>query len=185
LGAVPPAIMALGQGSDIEEDNPILYSIVSLQQPKTIVELGTRHGISTRAIAAARTLGSCFFTVDPDDCTQYLEGVSCSPIRMTGEDFYRWFTDPIDFLFIDTDPHTYEQTMLWLKTFVEHRLAPGGVVAFHDIHPARPEIQVREAVEMWLQTHKGWAWQVLLPAGQTAVFNGGLGLLWAPPRSQS
>jgi len=39
----------------------------------------------------------------------------------------------IDLLHIDTDPHTYEQTMMWLNSDYINKIAIGGRVLFHDI----------------------------------------------------
>lgn len=175
----PP--LAAAKGTDIEEDAPVLFALVEQLQPKVIVELGTRQGISTRILAAAKPDDAVLYTVDPVDCGGYLQGVRCVKIVKSGEDFFNEFEGEVDFLFIDTDPHTFEQTMGWMTTWVEKKLAPGGVAVFHDVQPAREEIRVREAVVAWLNGRRGgWKWQMLLPARALAVFNGGLGILWAP-----
>ena len=177
-----PGIHEIGKNTDIEEDIPILFMLTEFLEPKVVLELGTRQGISTRAFVKARPARGRpqVYTVDPVNCNEYLENVMCQPVVMPGEEYFKIFKGLVDLLFIDTDPHTYDQTMGWLTTWVEKKLAPGGVVLFHDVHPAREEIQVREAVEAWLATKTGWTWQVLLPERAMPVFNGGLGILWAP-----
>jgi predicted O-methyltransferase YrrM len=175
----PP--LSAAKGTDIEEDAPVLFALVEQLRPKVLVELGTRQGISTRIFAAAKPADSTLYTVDPVDCRRYLKGVECTHVVKAGEDFFNEFEGQADFLFIDTDPHTFEQTMGWMTTWVEKKLAPGGVAVFHDVQPAREEIRVREAVTAWLNGRRGgWKWLTFLPARALPVFNGGLGILWAP-----
>lgn len=167
-------------GSDVQDDVKILYALVIGLRPRAIVELGTRQGVTARTLSdAAKGVGSFFYTVDPDaSCKMFLAPIldptSCVFLNMTGEEAYeRKLVPRPDLLFIDTDPHTKDQTRGWLETWVEHYLPPGAVVAFHDTVPARPEIQVADAVREWLPSHPDWMWTEL----QTTY---GLGLLWKP-----
>lgn len=175
----PPPLEAVrhGQGSDIEGSLPVLYALVMLAKPQRIVELGTRQGVSTRTLAvAADRIGAELITIDPDPaCYEYIKDLPRTTfLCRTGEDVWdspEW-SNP-ELLFIDTDPHTYEQTLGWMRTWVSG-MKDGGIVAFHDTIPARPEIQVTEAVEAFLVDRPTWIWRKL------ATDQYGLGLLWVP-----
>jgi predicted O-methyltransferase YrrM len=144
-----------------------------LVRPELIVELGTRWGTSTRTlIHAAGQWGGKVVTVDPADARPYLAGLPCEFMQKTAEELFRVWNRPVKMLFIDTDPHSYEQTRRWLDTWVQTWLADGGVAVFHDVLSARAEIQVAQAVRDWLREQpRVWRWQ---------EFSGssGLGLLW-------
>ena len=172
---IPAEVVVHGTGTDVEEELPILYALTMLLRPAMMVELGTRQGTSTRTLAlAAQKVGATFVTIDPVDCRPYLEGVNCIFLQATGEETYaQGLVAPCDLLFLDTDPHTRDQTMMWLETWVKDLLLPGGVAAFHDTIPARPEIQVVDAVRAWISDKPGWIWHEL-PGTY------GLGLLWKP-----
>lgn len=179
---VPREAVAHGRGTDIEEDLPLLYAVISILKPETIVELGTRHGISTKTMAAAaRNYGGKVVAIDPEDCSSYLNGIkNCEFIQLTGEDALKQYGplfQRLPFIMIDTDPHTYSQTYHWLQTWVQN-LAPNGCAAFHDIEPARPEIRVGDAVRDWVMGRPGWTWREYRPKNNGPVFNGGIGLLW-------
>lgn len=153
----PNEAVAHAVGSDVQDDVPILYGLAMETKPAVIVELGTRQGTSTRTLAyAARALGAMFYTVDPDPgCQNFIKDIlhpeHCIFLNMTGEHaFSAGVTPSPDLLFIDTDPHTYEQTKMWLETWVRVSLPSGCVAAFHDTVPARPEIQVGRAVLEWV-----------------------------------
>ena len=49
--------------------------------------------------------------------------------------------EPVDFIFIDTDPHSYPQTLNWLNTWVKELLAPAGIAMFHDTNWAKGVMQ--------------------------------------------
>jgi hypothetical protein len=85
-----------------------------------------------------------------------------------------------DILFVDTDPHSYAQTLGWLDTWVLHRVVAGSVAMFHDIVPARREIRVRDAVRKWLKALRGRDWTWLEYRAKRKVKHGpyGVGLLW-------
>ena len=177
LGLFPPPdeAVAHGKGTDSEHDLPTLWSVASLVRPGTVIELGTRQGVSTRTLAhAARGWGGRVITVDPDDARPYLDGIDCEPLRTTGEALYGSGGGTTRMLYVDTDPHSYRQTRHWLDTWVVNRLEEGGVAVFHDVVAARPSIRVAQAVRDWLREHpRGWRWQEF--AGTS-----GLGLLWRP-----
>lgn len=189
LAPAPHAAMAHGVGTDISRDLPLLWTVVTMLGPDRAVELGTRHGISTRTIVHALKSGQRrrLVTIDPDPaCRKHLEGVDCMFLPSTGEDVFRrpafsHAYSVIDFLMVDTDPHSFNQTWCWLETWVR-RLVPGGCVAFHDIvaPPDRPEMQVADAVREWMafQYAGSWLWREFPPETQEPEWNGGIGLLW-------
>jgi len=169
----PPEAVVHAIGGDSEEDVCLLWSSVMLARPRTTVELGTRMGVAIRTLLhAVGHWGGRVVTVDPDDCRADLDGLACEFVWDTGEGLFGRWEGGVDLLYVDTDPHTYEQTRGWLDTWVDARLSPGGVAIFHDVVPARPEIRVAEAVRAWVaERGGGWLWQ---------EFPGtwGLGLLW-------
>lgn len=175
----PPEAIAHAVGSDVQEDVPLLYALAHAVKPAVMVELGTRQGTSTRTLAyAARELGASFYTIDPDHgCRGFIRDIihpqHCQFLNMTGEyAFESTATPKPDLLFVDTDPHTFDQTMHWMKTWVA-TLPPRAVAAFHDTVPARPEIQVAKAVQTWLAGYAGgeYVWRKF----PTTY---GLGILW-------
>jgi predicted O-methyltransferase YrrM len=176
----PAAAVDHAIGTDVQDDVPILYALVRGLRPKLIIELGTRQGTTARTFAYVATeMGSLFYTIDPDPgckpfLAPFLDQNHCVFLNLTGEVAYEHQVLPKpDLLFVDTDPHTYEQTKMWLETWVKDYLADRAVVVFHDTVAARPEIQVADAVREWLPRHPGWEWTEL----QTTY---GLGLLWKP-----
>ena len=180
--AWPPPAQATSHatGTDVLDDVPLLYALGRAVQPAVIVELGTRHGVSTRTLAfLAQLIGATFYTVDPDPrCEGFIKDIlhpeHCIFLNMTGEHaFSAGVTPSPDMLFIDTDPHSRRQTIGWLNTWVRTALAHKGVAAFHDTAPARPEIEVAQAVREWVigETGNGYIWREI----PTTY---GLGVLW-------
>lgn len=154
---LPPELKAQIVGTDIDNDGDALFAAAKQANPSLVVELGTRGGLSTRILSAATT--ATIVTVDIIDCTQYLADVPCIFIHKPAEELERlWRSRNIDLLFIDTDPHSEEQTLGWLNTWVEHKLRPTGCALFHDSLPPRG---VDTAIEKWLQSHPDWRSQEL------------------------
>jgi predicted O-methyltransferase YrrM len=178
LDAFPAPVEATQHGcrSDAAQDLPLLWAVASLVRPEAIVEFGTRRGSSTRTLVhAAGQWGGRVVTVDPVDARPFLAGVPCEIVPKTSEELYESWSAPVDFLFLDTDPHSYAQTRQWLDTWVKTWLKDGGVAVFHDIVTTRPEIRVGPAVRDWLREQsRTWRWQEF-------VGSAGLGLLWRLP----
>jgi predicted O-methyltransferase YrrM len=169
----PPEAVALGVGTDSALDLPLLWAVARLVRPELAVELGTRDGISTRTLAhALGPWGGTVVTADPVNVQTRLADVPCQFVNMSGEELFEAWTTPVAFLYIDTEPHGYRQTRMWLDRWVQTWLTDGGVAVFHDVVGARPEVQVAQAVRDWLREQpRTWYWQ---------EFPGtwGLGLLW-------
>ncbi len=158
---VPPEAVAHGLGTETENDLPTLWRLAMTRRPPVVLELGTSRGLSTRTLAhALGHWGGRLVTCDPSDCRESLRGVPCEFVQSRGEDLFATWDGPVTFLYVDTDPHTYTQTVGWLDTWVSSRLGPGGVAVFHDVLAVRPEIQVRPAVLDWLkgQPIGAWTW---------------------------
>lgn len=177
LAPAPVDAVRHGKDSDIEGGLPVLWALVQLLRPRRVLELGTRQALSTRTLALALDAvgeGGELLTVDPDPtCQPYVNGLPRTTfVCMTGEQAFTYLPAlRPELLFIDTDPHTLEQTTRWLQTWVS-RVPSNGCIVFHDVYPARPEIQVTEAVEAFLTP--GWVWHTF------PVDEWGLGVLWTP-----
>src|SRR2546430_3117250 len=111
--AWPPPAQATSHatGTDVLDDVPLLYALGRAVQPAVIVELGTRHGVSTRTLAfLAQLIGATFYTVDPDPrCEGFIKDIlhpeHCIFLNMTGEHAFSAGAAPRpDMLFLDTDP---------------------------------------------------------------------------------
>jgi predicted O-methyltransferase YrrM len=147
----PVLAEALGRwadaSSDIHDHLGTLFLETIASRPKTIVELGTRGGVSTRALlAAAEVCDAQLVSVDIEDCSKLdmderfvrrWSFVRSDDIAFAGAPFAefcagRGLPPQAQAIFIDTS-HTYEQTRAELEHWLP-RLAPGGVMMFHDTH---------------------------------------------------
>lgn len=158
---IPASAIVHGAGSFMEKDLPILYRTVNRRKPRRILELGTGEGLSTRTLAsAAREYGGLVVTIDP--APRWEPGPADPNVLasvMTFEMFLQCFKMSWPYIYVDVDPHDYDQTTRIVEAFAPI-LETGGLMLFHDVEPARPEIQVKEAVEDWLRSKAGpgWAW---------------------------
>ena len=164
----------LNRWSDIQAHLPTLYALGR----GTVVELGSRSGMSTAALlAGVQSRGGMVYSIDVDpQCERlfsdpqwfFLCGSSTSQttvgrlITLVNAD------GPfIDTLFVDTE-HTRAQVEAELAAWGPW-VRPGGTIAFHDVD-SYPE--VREAVEAFCQAR-----------GLTAIYHSGsngLGLVQVP-----
>jgi len=116
--------------SDINEHLPTLFDLTATAG--TVVELGTRGGVSTLAFLHALTGRGHLWSVDIDprpdlpefDHWTFIEGDDCSP------EVFAQLPTGVDVVFIDTShayPHTVDELALyrWL-------VRPGGVIVLHD-----------------------------------------------------
>jgi len=132
--------------SDIQQHLPELFRWAATQHDANVVELGTRSGNSTAAFLAACELrGRGFvwsFDLAPADVPWELTGPHWSfrQLDALGVRAQAAAPDLIDVLFIDLDPHSFEQTADALRLWVP-RVRPGGVVLCHDTE--WPEINAR------------------------------------------
>lgn len=164
--------------SDIFEHLPTFVKAVHDLQAQTVVELGTRYGVSTIAwLHALEATGGHLWAVD------------CSfPVPAPGSDVnlldpqgplgvVPWFTfmlgydtfpqvlaalpqEDIDILFIDTN-HVYEETLIELELYYP-RVRPGGRIYLHDTAlettgnatTPQPPFPVRTAMEEFCEAHR-------------------------------
>jgi len=131
------------ESTDISDHLNFLSLLIHLQQPKAILELGTRGGESTRVLESyCRDFACIGRSIDLEPAPDWLErsshwkhflGDDCS----LGESIYKTKAWPdgtpfqnIDLLFIDTS-HEYPHTKKELETFFP-LLAPKATMIFHD-----------------------------------------------------
>ena len=145
----PAAITAW---SDIQEHLPRLRS----EARGTVLELGTRGGISTTALlAGVEERGGVVWSVDVEPSSaevfaghtqwRFVLTDSRDVDTLVGHGLER----PLDVLFVDTI-HTYEQVRDELRAWGEW-VRPGGVILFHDTD-SYPEI--RRAISEWCRPRK-------------------------------
>jgi predicted O-methyltransferase YrrM len=148
--ALAEALGRIGKNSDIHDHLGTLYYEALTAQPRLIVELGTRGGLSTRALlAAAKETNAHLLSVDIEDCSaidlpaplrERWTFVRADDVAFAGEPFSafcerRNLPAVADVIFIDTS-HEYQHTKAELAAWVP-RLAPDGVMLFHDTNMGR------------------------------------------------
>ncbi len=131
------------EASDVSDHLSTLFFLTLIQQPRLIVELGTRGGESTRALlAAASIVKARMLSLDLEECGgldlrhrdrwQFVKGDDVA-FGLTG--FEAWsqkegLEPRVDVLFIDTS-HEYAHTKRELEAWMPH-LSAGGMVMLHD-----------------------------------------------------
>ncbi len=120
------------EANDIKEHEKHLEAFVVASKALYVVELGTRQGVSTRALlkGLAKTNG-ILTTIDIDDCSEYVKGLACEFIH--GDDMKVPLpTREIDLLFIDSShqfDHTLAEHQRWVPCVKE-----GGFILLHDMN---------------------------------------------------
>ncbi len=136
--------------SDIHDHlGTLFYETVSVR-PRLIVELGTRGGVSTRALlAAAEAVDAQVLSVDIEDCSSIelpprLRGrwsfVRGDDVAFAGDGFEafcaaRGLAPTAGAILIDTS-HAYEHTRAEIAAWIP-QLARPGVMLFHDTNMGR------------------------------------------------
>jgi predicted O-methyltransferase YrrM len=119
--------------SDIQHHLPLLHSLAR----GNVLELGTRSGVSTRALlAGVEAHGGKVWSVDIDERSAkvaaghplwtFVHGSSTNPDLIAS----KTGAEPFDLLLIDTE-HTYNQAAAELALWGPH-VAPGGTICMHD-----------------------------------------------------
>ena len=139
--------------SDMQGHLPELYSWGRGWPFARIVELGVRTGNSTSAFLAALETDKrgSLWSIDiaaPDVPAGWLESPYWSFLLGDGlsPEALEWGPDEIDVLFLDTDPHSYDQTFEELGLWAP-RVVRGGVILVHDTDDpdhAEPALALRE-----------------------------------------
>ena len=128
---------ALKRKSDIAGHLPYLNDQAAQRPGCRIIELGTRTGQSTVAfLQAAGANGGHVWSIDldhPKVPAEWYELGSWSFLRADalGGTALAWAPRSCDLLFIDLDPHSYEQTKQALNLWLP-RVLPGGLALLHD-----------------------------------------------------
>jgi len=123
-------------------------------EDKTVVELGTLAGWSTRALlAAVNDSGGHLYSIDIER--------SCSVLFMDEPNWTficgdsvtvpQTWSRKIDHLYIDTVhtfTHTLQELMLWYPFITEK-----GIISMHDTEYDKDEFGVKRAIQEFLKTH--------------------------------
>ncbi|MBI2598414.1 MAG: class I SAM-dependent methyltransferase [Candidatus Diapherotrites archaeon] len=127
-------------GSDISDHLNIIFSETVKAKPEMIVELGTRGGESTRALAkAAKKNNAVLVSVDVNDCSGKCDYENWFFVKNDDLEFAKKFRNwckekslkpSVDVLFIDTT-HTYEHTKKEINEWFP-LLSKNAVTLFHD-----------------------------------------------------
>ena len=129
-------LAALARKSDITGHLPYLHDQAAQRPGCRVIELGTRTGQSTVAFLAALDTGGHVWSIDLDHPAvpdEWYDLGSWSFLRadaLAGKAL-AWAPRSCHLLFVDLDPHSYEQTMQALNLWLP-RVLPGGLVLLHD-----------------------------------------------------
>src|SRR5258707_15188166 len=152
--------------SDIQHHLGLLFSLAH----GSVLELGTRGGVSTTAVlAGVEKSGGRVISVDIEDCSAVAAGHpqwafwhgSSTDADMAQD--IATYAGPFQLLLIDTF-HSYEQAQAELALWHPH-VAPGGTICMHD-----PETfpGVRRAAQEFAAA-QGWPITFVLPCHGMAV----------------
>lgn len=145
----PVLAEALGRwataSSDIHDHLATIFGETVAARPRLIVELGTRDGISTRALLAAAEISDAhLLSIDVADCSRLglperlrarWTFVCAEDVAFADEPFAafcaaRNLPPFADVVFVDTS-HAYEHTRAEIEKWTR-RLSPQGIMLFHD-----------------------------------------------------
>lgn len=149
--SAPHPVMAEAVGrwvdapSDIHDHLGLMFAEAVASRPRLIVELGTRGGVSTRALlGAAEVSDATVLSVDIEDCSgidiaerfrSRWRFARADDVAFAGAPFETFCAEHglpprADVILVDTS-HRYEHTRDEIAAWVP-RLAPRGVMLFHD-----------------------------------------------------
>lgn len=149
--------------SDIVDHLLALYTWARGWPNAHIVELGVRSGVSTSAFLAALEVDRkghlwSFDIAEPDVPDLFRESDYWTFTQADGLGEKALDTAPreIEVLFVDLDPHSFEQTLTALTLWVP-RLVPGGVALLHDtewpeinyVRPGAADSEVGRALDVY------------------------------------
>jgi cephalosporin hydroxylase len=124
--------------SDIVAHLPRFVALCAELDATSVIELGTRTGVSTIAWLYALEGKGELISIDLDarppigewDHWTFIQGSDMDPAIVAG-------LPKADIVFIDTS-HLYEHTVAELDIYIEH-VRPGGRIVLHDTQLRRPE----------------------------------------------
>ena len=140
--------------AEMEVFKDLIQTTIRRTDAKIAIELGVGKGESTGIILEAlRETGGTLYSYDIIE--QPVPGQKGWSYSMIGgaKGYVAWGGKPIDFLFVDTDPHDYDQTLLWCTTWFQC-LKPTGVSLWHDTNLQRAGVDVRGALEAFASIKK-------------------------------
>jgi predicted O-methyltransferase YrrM len=155
--------------SDIYEHLPVFVDLVKRGNVQTVIELGTRTGVSTIAwLFALERTGGRLWSVDMDAKPGIGDYPHWTFIQGDDEDpvVFGQLPKPVDILFLDTSHH-YQHTKRELELYRSF-VKPGGLIVCHDTelpipegHPhGDPAYPVKRAIEEFVAQY-GYRWQNL------------------------
>lgn len=168
--------------SDINEHLPTFVELCRELEAQTVIELGTRGGVSTIAwLYGLKWTGGHCWSVDiapaPDLAMAhwtFIRGSDLDPATL------KQLPDQADVVFIDTSHH-YEQTLAELNVY-SCRVRPGGKIVLHDTELRepfefvsefrQPPFPVKRAIEQFCRD-EGLVWE-------NRTNNNGLGIVSIP-----
>jgi predicted O-methyltransferase YrrM len=136
----------------------ILYKIANRIQPKLVVELGVREARSTHAFTRVlRNTGGHVYSFDPTPVGGIFVEDSYKDLwsynELMGEEGYERYgkeLQNIDLLYIDTDPHSFEQMHMWLHHYWIKNVRKGGFIVCDDCCPQHDiAVSSREYSDVW------------------------------------
>jgi predicted O-methyltransferase YrrM len=141
VSIVDNAIFQASPETDISDHLNVIFSLTMAKKPKTILELGTRGGESTKVLTlAADLIDAKGYSADLSDAPEWLkERENWHHFVADDTEFYKLLKDKwpngdkysgIDFLFLDTS-HFYDHTMQELNLYWD-LLNDEGVLLLHD-----------------------------------------------------
>ena len=183
--SIQEAIDFKSKHKDYHQYKQYVYDIGVLMQAKNIVELGVRSGESTRTLVAiAHQTNGHVWAFDPHKMSHPFEDERLTFIQKKGEECLSNMPVEIDLLHIDTDPHTYGQTIMWLK-LLARKIRKGGVILLHDTVAVSMHTRLREAILYWLKLNanaiEGYdraSYREYMPLNEVFKYNvGGMGII--------
>jgi len=125
-----------------------------VKDKKTIVELGTGKAESSYIILEAMEKRAVLYSYDINSKLRHGNGknwIYYNENAIIG--FEKWNKGQVDMLFVDTDPHSFEQTYLWCLTWFG-LLSEDGISLWHDTELIRAGVDVKGALKLFAQKHK-------------------------------
>lgn len=144
----------------------VLYALIRSNNYKNLVELGAFRGNTTSVLARAAKMNGgrlSSYDLDPQAINWTRERLFSNGLRA---DLYEGLSSepqhpgPDDFVFVDSE-HTFEGMSRDWEAW-SPRIAPGGMIAFHDAG--------REYKPWFSRTFPAWGWEHFFSPGDEGLF---------------